>query len=76
MSIIDGVEQFYGCRVGDRLTFKAATRWSCAKATRKVNGFYNLYADDGCTIRDKYPTVRYGGWPDFVVRPYEIISIE
>lgn len=51
-------------RVGDLLTFKAATRCSYAKATRKITGF------------DEYgrPLVRYAGWHGFIVQPREIIS--
>jgi len=51
--------------VGDRITFRAVTRWSDAAATRKVNGFYQ-----------GMPTVRFGGHPDFVVRPNEIMAVE
>lgn len=53
-------------RVGDLLTFKAATRCSYRKATRKINGF-------SLTGR---PTVHYSGWSRFIVREDEIISIE
>ena len=72
MSII----QSYGGRIGDRITFRSPTRWSCVKATRKVNGFWKLYADDKCTVIAHWPTVRYGGYAEFIVRPHEIISIE
>ena len=51
--------------VGDRITFRSATRWSCAKATRVINGFYG----------DR-PTVRYGGCPNFIVRRSEILAAE
>jgi len=52
--------------VGDLLTFKAATRCSYRKATRKITGF------------DHYgrPLVRYAGWSDFIVQPKEILSVE
>lgn len=53
-------------RVGDLLTFKAATRCSYRKATRKIVGFWH----NGC------PMVRYAGWSDFIVQPREIISVE
>lgn len=53
-------------KVGDRLRFKAATRWNCAPVWRKVNGF-------DWTGR---PTVRYGGWSDFTVMPGEILEVE
>lgn len=53
-------------KIGDLLTFKAATRYSFAKATRKIKGF------------DAYgrPLVKYAGWTEFIVRPDEIISWE
>lgn len=53
-------------RVGDLLTFKAATRCDFKKATRIITGF------------DSYgrPLVRYAGWSDFIVQPKEIISVE
>ena len=50
--------------IGDKITFRAATRWNCGKVTRVVNGFYDS--------KNKIPTVRYGGWSDFVVKPNEI----
>jgi len=52
--------------VGDRITFKAATRSSHRKATRMVTGF---------TINGR-PEVRYEGWADFVVSPWEIIEVK
>ena len=55
----------YTAKIGDYVTFRAATRWSCAKAKRKVNGFYN-----------GQPTVRYGGCPAFIVRHDEIEQVE
>lgn len=51
-------------KIGDRITFKAATRFSYSKATRVVNGFCN-----------GMPTVRYAGWPNFIVRPNEILEV-
>lgn len=53
-------------RVGDLLTFKAATRYSYRKATRVITGF------------DSYgrPEVRYAGWSGFIVQPKEIISVQ
>lgn len=53
-------------RVGDLLTFKAATRCSFRKATRVITGF------------DEYgrPLVRYAGWHGFIVQPREIIAVE
>jgi hypothetical protein len=54
-----------GVKLGDRITFRAATRWSGAKVTRVVNGFYM-----------GQPTVRYGGHAEFIVNHDEIIGIE
>lgn len=51
--------------VGDLLTFKAATRDSYRKATRKITGFDNYGR----------PLVRYAGWSDFIVQPCEIVSV-
>ncbi len=53
-------------RVGDLLTFKAATRASYRKATRKIRGFDELGR----------PLVGYSGWDNFIVRLDEIISVE
>jgi len=53
-------------RVGDLLTFKAVTRCSHKKATRKIVSFDYLGR----------PQVRYAGWSDFIVMPHEIISVE
>lgn len=53
-------------RVGDRLTFKAATRCSFTKATRKIRGFDHLGR----------PLVGYAGWSDFIVMPREIIACD
>ena len=50
--------------VGDRIEFKALTRWAHKKVTRLVTGFYG-----------NAPTVRYGGWSNFVVRHCEISKI-
>lgn len=50
--------------VGDVLTFKAATRFSYAKASRRITGFDHLGR----------PLVRYAGWSGFIVQPKEIIS--
>lgn len=51
--------------IGDRIKFRATTRWGDKPATRKVNGFFQ-----------GMPTVRFGGCADFIVRPHEIIAIE
>jgi hypothetical protein len=53
-------------RVGDSLTFKAATRCSYRKATRRITGFDNWGR----------PLVHYAGWSDFIVQPHEIIGVE
>lgn len=52
-------------KLGDRIKFRAVTRWSDKPVWRKVNGFCN-----------DHPTVRYGGWSQFVVRPTEIIEVK
>lgn len=51
--------------VGDRIKFRAVTRWSSRAVWRKVNGFYQGRV-----------TVRYGGWAGFVVRGHEILEVE
>ena len=56
----------FNIEVGDSITFKACTRHSNNKVTRKVNGFW------GSTDS---PTVRYEGWSDFAVRPSEIMEV-
>ena len=50
--------------IGDRIIFKAQTRFSNEKVMRVVNGFY-----------DGKPTVRYASWPNFIVNPNEISNI-
>jgi hypothetical protein len=66
-------------RIGDLLTFKAATRDSYRKATRVITGFDNTgrplvrYAGFDNTGR---PLVRYAGWSDFIVQPREIIEVK
>lgn len=52
-------------QIGDLLTFKAATRYSYRKATRKITGF----------MPDGRPEVTYAGWQGFIVQPREIISV-
>lgn len=51
-------------KVGTKIKFKSCTFWNNAKQVRVVNGFYK-----------NLPTVRFGGWSDFVVLENEIISI-
>lgn len=62
----EGTQALREPRVGDRLTFKAATRSHYRKATRLINGFDTLGR----------PLVNYHGWSDFVVQLHEIISCE
>ena len=52
-------------KVGTKIEFKACTRWSSKKEIRIVNGF----------TRGGLPTIRFGGWSDFVLRENEIIRI-
>lgn len=52
-------------KVGDYITFKAATRSHFRKATRKVVG-----------LGETGPRVGYHGWPNFVVRWSEITSVD
>jgi len=51
--------------VGDRIKFRAVTRSDAGAVWRKVNGFWG-----------RWPTVRYLGWHDFLVRPSEILELE
>lgn len=51
-------------KAGDRIKFKAITRWSSRAVWRKVTGV------SPCV------QVRYGGWPHFYVRDHEIIEHE
>ena len=53
--------------IGDRIRFRAATRWSGAAVWRVVNGFW---------ASTENPTVRYGGWSNFAVKRSEIIEVE
>lgn len=53
-------------KVGDYITFKAATRWNCGKVRRKVVAIDALGR----------PNVRYGGWSDFIVHLHEISKVE
>lgn len=52
-------------RKGDRIKFRAVTRWSNETVTRRVVGF----SPNG------RPLVRYGGYPDFAVRHREIVEV-
>ena len=66
MKIRIGTDELVDIEIGDTITFRAITRWSGAKATRKVKGF----------TANGQVEVRYGGWGRFVLRNYEILSIE
>jgi len=50
--------------IGQTIVFKALTRHSYKKATRKINGSWH-----------GSPTVRYHGWNDFIIKDHEIIEI-
>lgn len=52
-------------KIGDSITFRAQTLYSCRKATRKVIGL----------DYSGRPLVRYDGWDDFQVRWNEITHI-
>jgi len=51
-------------KIGQKITFKSPTRWGNSKATRIINGTWN-----------ELPTVRFGGWSNFVIKENEIIEI-
>lgn len=51
---------------GDRITFRAPTRYGAAKATRKVLKLDPLTGE---------PLVRFHGWADFRVRFSEIEEV-
>lgn len=53
-------------KIGDRIKFKALTRWSNRAVWRKIVGF------------DSHgrPEVRFGGWSSFVVAKHEILEVE
>lgn len=51
--------------VGDKLTFRAVTRWDNRAVTRVIRAI----APDG------KPMVAYGGWHNFIVLPDEILAI-
>jgi len=50
-------------KIGDRITFKVATRSYFQKATRVVNGRF---------LNDL--TVSYHGWPRFIVKRHEVLE--
>lgn len=55
-------------RVGDRITFRAATRSGCRKATRVVTG------TPGNTWHGGFSVKSFHGWSGFVVRPGEVVG--
>ena len=60
-------------KTGDRITFRSPTRWGTGWViTRVVRGFYRN-ADAPALGRS--PTVRYGGYDDFVVLAHEIVEV-
>lgn len=52
-------------KIGDRIRFRAVTRWSDRPATRIIRGF----------DRNNRPVVRFGGWSDFIVERSEILEV-
>ncbi len=53
-------------RVGDRITFKSATRSHYRRATRLVR---RVNPDGSCEVG-------YHGWANFVVYPHEILDVQ
>ena len=51
--------------IGDRIKFRAVTRWSNQTLVRVVNGYWS----------NGFPTVRAHGCADFVVKPKEILEV-
>lgn len=51
-------------RVGDRIRFRAVTRFGADSAVRVVKGFHG-----------NHPLVRFNGWDSFVVSPDEVSSV-
>lgn len=52
-------------KIGDRIRFRAVTRWSDSPATRIIRSF-------DCNNR---PVVRFGGWSYFIVERSEILEV-
>jgi hypothetical protein len=50
-------------KIGDRIRFRAVTRWTDKPAVRQIRGFDH---------HDR-PLVRFGGWSDFIVERSEIL---
>ena len=62
-------------KVGDRIKFKAITRWSSRAVWRKVVSVKRWPAMPGGWRKgESRVRVRYGGWPDFLVEDREIID--
>lgn len=51
--------------IGKQVTFKACTRSHFRKATRIIKS----------VLSNGSPVVGYVGWPNFIVRPKEVIEI-
>ena len=68
MSVKSVTIKHMNIEVGDTITFKAVTRYSHEKVSRKVTGVYD--ADGKVSVG-----VRYQGWSPFFVRPEEVISV-
>jgi hypothetical protein len=68
-------EEFAKLELGDKIQFRSVTRFTSAKATRKITGFPKVYNDiDNWGGRSpEYVHVRYEGTPVFYVRRDEII---
>ena len=67
LSLTEGTtEMTQQIKISDRITFRAATRGGRATATRKVVGFWV----------DGRPLVGFHGWPHFIVRWDEIVSVD
>ena len=58
--------QMTNIKVGDRIQFRSITRWNSRTVWRKVNGFW----------AGRGPTVRFGGWGNFIVRWDEIVDVD
>ena len=59
------MDEYFGMKVGDEITFRSPTRSGSRKATRKVTGFRDYGA---------VTVTRFHGWKDFAVKLEEIIS--
>lgn len=52
-------------KIGDRIRFRAVTRWGDKPATRTVRAL----------SATGLPLVRFAGWVDFKVHPHEILEV-